>query len=135
VLIYGRRIKFLGHLVRSYQFAEQILGWQAEQAKNRRRERVGLSLGIARREVPLFARPIVNFHHQRLQRAKANFAKIPAVVRHELLTIDGAIDAHARPSKIVVGFAKAAITDKSRFGSHDRIRAVIGTAGNTKPPG
>jgi hypothetical protein len=89
----------------------------------------GASLGFARRVAPLFARSVVNFLHQRLQRAKANFAKIPAVVRHELLAVDGAVDAHARPSKIVVGFAKAAITDKSRFGSHDRIRAVIRTAG------
>jgi len=62
--------------------------------------------------------------HQRLQRAPADFAQVPVVVRHELLAVAGAIDADPRPSKVVVGFAQAAIANEGRFGSHGQIRAV-----------
>jgi hypothetical protein len=82
-----------------------------------------ISLGVARRGVPLLARLVMNLLHQ------ANLAQVAVVVRHELLAVADAVDADAYPTKIVVGFTQAAIADESRFRSHDRIRAVIGPAG------
>jgi hypothetical protein len=61
----------------------------------------------------------MNLLHQRLERAPADLAKIAVVVRHELPAAAGAVDTDPRPSKIIVGFAQAAIADEYRFGSHD----------------
>jgi hypothetical protein len=77
----------------------------------------------------------MKFLHQRLQRAPANLAQVAVIVRHKLLAVADAVNADAYPTKIVIGFTKAAIADESRFRSHDRIRAVIGPAGKTKTAG
>jgi hypothetical protein len=70
--------------------------------------------------------------HQRLQRAPANLAYVSIVVRHELPAIAGAADADVGPSQIVIRFAEAAVANKGRFRSHDRIRAAKGRTGKQK---
>jgi hypothetical protein len=99
--------------------------------KTRRLRRRVLSLGFAC-GVSLFSRLVMNLLHQRLQRAPADFAKIAIVVRHELPAVTGAVDTDPRPSKIIVGFAQAAIAEECRFGSHNQIRAVIRGTGKQK---
>lgn len=71
----------------------------------------------------------MNLFHQRLQRAPADLAKIPVVVRHELPAVAGTVDTDPRPSQIIVGFAQTTIADECRFGSHGQIRAVIAGTG------
>jgi hypothetical protein len=60
--------------------------------------------------------------HQRLQRAPANLAEVPIIVRHEVLVTAGAVDMDASPAQIVVRFTEAAIANKRRFRAHRRLR-------------
>jgi hypothetical protein len=93
-----------------------------------------LPLRLVRR-IALFSGIVVDLLHERLQRAPADFAQVAVVVRHELLTVADAIDADVGPSEVVVGFAEAAITDKSRFHSHGGIRGAIGAPSKRKAAG
>ena len=73
---------------------------------------------ISAGRIPFLSRLVMDLLHQRLQRAPADLAQVPVVVRHELLAVAGAVHADVRPSEVVAGFAQAAIADEGRFRSH-----------------
>jgi hypothetical protein len=60
----------------------------------------------------------MHLFHQALERAPANLAKIPLIVRHQLPTLGRAVDANVSPSKVVVGGAETAIANKRSLGCH-----------------
>jgi hypothetical protein len=78
-------------------------------------------LGLTRR-IALHPGLGMDFLHQNLQRAPANLAQVPIVVRKELLITAGAVDMNASPTQVAVGLAEAAIANECGSRAHGRLQ-------------
>ena len=62
----------------------------------------------------------MDFLHQNLQWTPANLAKVPIVIRKELLITAGAVDMNASPPQVAISLTEAAVANECRFRSHAR---------------